>query len=105
VYRAEYRIVKSGFQRTRAAIKSRAFAHMRRVAEEAFHVAYGLVPVKTGFLRSTIQLLAYGEEYIRLIVWAPYAQIVEYRRPFVRPAVEAVKPMLGRNLAAIVEGA
>lgn len=105
MYRAEFRIVKSGFQTVRAAIKRRAFQHVRKVAEEAYHVAYAAVPVKTGFLRSTIQLLAYGEEYIRLIVWAPYARIVEYRRPFIRPAVEAVKPMMGRNLAAIVEGA
>jgi len=57
-------------------------------------------PVKTGFLRSSVEALSEGVR-----VGAGYAGIVESRRPFLTPAVAETTPFMLRRLVEKLEEA
>lgn len=54
--------------------------------------AYNLAPIRTGRLRSSIRRVRN-----QLVAGAPYAQWVEYRRPFMGPAFRVVNRRLSRS--------
>lgn len=70
-------------------------AFLMDMAKAIYERANQLVPVRTGFLKSTINVLV-EEGNISVMAWAFYAGFVEFGtsrmapRPFMRPAVQEV---------------
>jgi HK97 gp10 family phage protein len=71
---------------------------VRTVSERMLQTAYRLVPVRTGYLKSSIVLEETGKWTFRLVARAPYASYVEWgtskmaARLFMTQAVELHKP-------------
>ncbi|MBS7622803.1 HK97 gp10 family phage protein [Candidatus Bathyarchaeota archaeon] len=97
-------------QAWRAAIPERVTDVMKAYAALMVEMAQSIVPVRTGFLQSTIQCAIAEIFHVIFEATAPYAAYVEYgtykmaARPYMRPALEAYIPELADTLASeIVE--
>jgi len=81
---------------------------LQDAAEEIQYLAQELVPVKTGYLKSTIHVQTFDELSLQVRADAEYAAFVEYgtdkqaAQPFLTPAVEAIFPGLERKIAAAI---
>jgi len=96
-----------GVEAAIAAVKAKAQKYVERasqtVAESALNVAReakNLAPVRTGYLRNSIQVEFPEKLKAYVKAYASYAHFVEYgtrkmsARPFMRPAVEMVRSRL-----------
>jgi HK97 gp10 family phage protein len=82
---------------------------LEEAAEEIQFLAQDLVPVDTGFLRSSIHVERISHLALQVRADADYAAYVEYgtrfmaAQPYMTPAVEAIWPRTQRKLAAAIE--
>jgi HK97 gp10 family phage protein len=83
---------------------------LERAGQNMVNYAQGIVPVRTGYLRSTITYEA-DEEELTLTATASYAGFVEFGTsrmaadPYLRPAFYAVMPQIADDLLeAITRG-
>lgn len=68
-----------------------------RLTELVIARAKELVPVKTGFLRDSIQRRDIGVQTL-VEATAPYAPFVESRHPFLGPAIEQIQAQLEQEV-------
>jgi hypothetical protein len=63
-------------------------------------IARSIVPVRTGLLRSTIDFEVRGGTTLSLFANTPYAQIIEKRKPYLRPALEQGTHFINEEIRA-----
>jgi HK97 gp10 family phage protein len=88
---------------------------LRRSAEDAAALARGMAPVRTGELRESVRVIEDPDHLTVLVIAADgpafYGRFVEkgtrrlVRRPFLEPAVIAVRPAFRERMAAILRRA
>jgi hypothetical protein len=102
-YTLDAKLTKNAFPKVVKELRERAIARVNKSVYQAASIARQLCPVRTGFLKSTIVVVTYSRgELLRIKVLAPYAGWVERDQPFLRPAVESVKPRLFRDLKRLL---
>lgn len=93
-----YRIVSNDLPRIAAGMQAQADAIVARTALDLEAQMKVRAPVRTGFLRGSIQASRVGSGHWRVVVGADYGLFVENGtvrarpQPFVRPAVRIVRP-------------
>lgn len=91
-------IVFNHFPQITAALKTKADAIVTRTALDLEGQMKVRAPVRTGFLRGSIQASRVGVAHWRVVVGADYGLYVENGtrhnapHPFVRPAIAVVRP-------------
>lgn len=109
--RASVRIIHNGLDKLPGYMQAQASQAVRKAALDIEAGAKQIVPVDTGALKNSIQTVNRGALSARVQTGVEYAPFVEYgtrrrtAKPYLRPAVEAVKPAFLAAMKQITKGA
>jgi HK97 gp10 family phage protein len=108
VIQVDARITQNAFPAILAGMEAKAEVVVAKAAMDIQAHAQGRAPVDTGTLKNSIQATRMGTAHWRVVVGADYGLYVEYgtyrmaAQPFLRPAIESVRPMFLAALKAMV---
>ena len=95
----------STIQKLPAELQAEAIAELKNAADAIAALAQMFCRVDSGALRDSIHVEQNGENFIVKAggATAPHAPIIEAKYPFLKPAVDAMKPQIDAALNKLME--